>query len=271
MTPFEFKYGTGIVRFVHFFSYPEGVTVEDGEKWYFGEHVPRARELPGVTRYRTWRGLPPIPMGAPDPYDRFVRMSELAFENMALARQATLEDSGTSTGLWTLTSGAQAFGEFECVFLDEEPQFDLIRDIPVQQYKYVALPLKYAGGEPRYEYSEDTIIDVYMLNYRVPVVDGEDWYLGHHVREGKLSKHVGLRHYQTWKTLEVPEGPDSPLKPNRFYRLTELGLPAAAQVWPKEDDPPRPRMLFTVSQVGNVLGDWRNIIIDPKQAEDLLA
>ena len=34
MAPFEFNYGTGIVRFVHFFNYPEGVTVEDGEQWY---------------------------------------------------------------------------------------------------------------------------------------------------------------------------------------------------------------------------------------------
>ena len=267
MAPFEFNYGTGIVRFVHFFNYPEGVTVEDGEQWYLGEHVSQVQKLPGIIRYRTWRGLPPIPLFSPDPYDRFVRMSELVFENMALAQQATLGNAS----LWTAAAaGNPGFGELECVFLDEQPQFDLTKDIPVQQYKYAALPLKYSGREPRYEDGEDAIILVYIFNYSVHVADGEDWYLGHHVREGKLSKQVGLRHYQTWIRLPTSDAPDNPLKPNRFYRLTELGFPASVQVGPKEADRPRSRMLVTMSQLGNVMVDLRNILIDPKQVQDLL-
>lgn len=267
MARFEFGFSTGVVRFVHFFNYPEGVSIGDGEKWYFDEHVSAARALPGIVRYRTWYGLPPIPMGAPDPYDRFVRMSELVFENMALCQQATIKNAS----LWISASrGKLGFGEFECVFLDEEPQFDLTKDIPVQQYKYIGFPARYAGGEPVYEDNDDEIMDVYMFNYRVSVVDGEDWYLGHHVREGKISKQVGLKHYQTWKTLRIPEESGNPLKPNRFYRITELGLPGSARVWPKEGDPPKPRIIFTMLPIGNVLGDWRNIVIDPKQVEDLL-
>jgi len=268
MAAFEFKAGGhGIARFVYLFNYPEGVSVSDGEAWYLGEHVPQVKKLTGILRYRSWRALPPIPMPSPDPYDRFVRMSELAFENMVACRQATL----ANLRLWTPSSkGVPGFGELECVILDEEPQYDLLRDVPAEQYKYMALPLKYSGGAPELEDTEDTIIDVYMFNYGVPIADGEDWYLGHHVREGKLVKQVGVTHYQTWKTIRVPQEPNSPLRPNRFYRLTELGLPASAKEWPKEGDPPRPRLLFTMSQLGNVLGDWRNIVIDPEQVRDLL-
>ncbi|MBT4161010.1 MAG: hypothetical protein HOC70_10435 [Gammaproteobacteria bacterium] len=268
MTPFEFNYGNGAVRFVHLFNYAEGVTVEDGEQWYFGEHVSQVKKLSGITRYRTWRGLPPIPVPSPYPYDRFVRMTELVFENMALAQQATLGNPS----LWAAASaGETGFGEFECAFLDEQPQFDLIKDMPVQQYKYAALPLKFSGGEHQYEEGEDALILVYMFNYCVSAADGEDWYLGHHAREGKLTKQVGLRHYQTWRTLPTPEEPDNPLKPNRLYRLTELGLPAAAQLLPKEGAPSKPQLLITMSQLGNVFGDLLNIIIDPRQVQDLLA
>ncbi|MBV04968.1 MAG: hypothetical protein CL474_03135 [Acidobacteria bacterium] len=268
MTPFEVKYGTGIVRFVHFFSYPEGVTVEDGEQWYFGEHIPQVKKLSGVTRYRTWRGLPPISVPSPYPYDRFVRMSELVFENMAIAQQATLGN----TSLWTAASAEEpGFGEFECVFLDEQPQFDLIKDTPVQQYKYAALPLKFSGGEHQYDDEEDAIILVYMFNYCVPAADGEDWYLGHHAREGKLAKQVGLRHYQTWRTLPAPEKPGNPLNPNRYYRLTEEGLPAWTRAGPKEASPPRPRLLITMPQFGEVFTDLINIAIDPKQVQNVLA
>jgi hypothetical protein len=264
MTPFEVRYGTGIVRFVHFFSYSEGVSVEEGEQWYFDVHVPQVKKLSGVTRYRTWRGLPPIWVPSPYPYDRFVRMSELVFENMALARQATLGDPS----LWAEASERKpGFGEFACVFLEEEPQYDLIKDMPVQQCKYAALPLKFSGGEHQYEDGEDALILVYLFNYCVPAADGEDWYLGHHAREGKLTKQVGLRHYQTWRTLPVPEESGSPLKPNRFYRLTEEGLPAWAQEGPKQE---RPTLLITMPQFGEVFGDLVNMAIDPRQVQNLL-
>jgi hypothetical protein len=271
MLPFQFKTGGhGIVRFVHFFNYPEGTSVDDGEKWYFGEHVPQASRLPGLLRYRTWRTRPPIPLPSPDPYDRFVRMSEMVFENMEMCRQVMANSS-----LWTPSSeGVPGFREFECMFLDEEPQYDLLRDVPVQQYNKMALPTKYAGGPPAHreyhlEDSEDTVIDVYFFNYRddIPFVEGEDWYLGHHTREGRHAKQVGVKHYQTWKTIRVPE--DSLLHPNRFYRLTELGLPLAGFREVSDGGSPA-RLLYTQSQFGRVIDEWRNLIIDPNDAQDLL-
>jgi hypothetical protein len=263
MAHFEFKWGNGVVRFVHFFNYPQEISPEASEKWYFEQHVPEVKKLPGIIRYRTWRGLPSIKWYTYDPWDRFVRMSEIAFENLELCLSATMLNPAP----WS----DRGFREFECAILDEEPQYDLLRDVPVQQYKYASLLPKFAGGEPEYDISDDTFMDIYMFNYKVPLVDGEDWYLGHHTREGRHSKQLGNRHYQTWKILRVQEGKNSLLKPNRFYRLTELGLPEFLRSgWPPGTPRPRSYMTFTQSPLGEVIGEWRNILIDPARAQDLL-
>jgi hypothetical protein len=263
MARFEFKWGHGVVRFVYFFNYPKEIELEVGEKWYFEQHVAQVKKLPGIIRYHTWRGLPAIKWGTYNPWDRFVRMSEIAFENLELCLNATTRNSA----LWS----DKGFRELESAITDEEPQFDLLRDVPVQQYKYASLLPQFVGGEPEYDASDDTFMDVYMFNYRVPLVDGEDWYLGHHTREGRHSKQLGNRHYQTWKILRVPEEKDSALRPNQFYRLTELGLPEFLRSgWPPGAQQPRSYMTFTPSPVGEVIGQWRNILIDPAKVQDLL-
>jgi len=269
MSCFQFDYGIGVARFVHFFNYPKGVSVEGGEKWYFGTHVPQVKKLPGTVRYKTWKGLPPIPMGTPDPYDRFVRMSELVFDNLELCLKGTTRNPK----LWaSAPEGKPGFNEFECVILDEKPQYDMVKDVPVQQYKYIPTPPNYVGGAPEYDDEGDSFMDIYMFNYRVPTIDGEDWYLGHHVREGRRVKQMGMCHYQTWKTIKVPDEPGSSINPNRFYRITELGLPASYKTprKPQPGEPPRGRLVFTRSPMGNVLGDWRNILIDPFNPQDLM-
>lgn len=266
MSRFEIKHGRGLVRFIHFFNYPKNIPVEDGEKWYFSQHAPRAGQLPGLVRFRTWRGLPPIKMWTYDSYDRFVRVSELAFENMELCLKATTRNPG----LWRpYMEDKPGFNELECVMVDEEPQFDLLKDVPVQQFKYLHLPPEYTGDEPDYDESDDTFLDIYMFNYRVSNADGEDWYLGHHTREGRISKELGRRHYQTWKSLDVPEEQDSPLKPNRFYRITELGLPDWARGIPRPGGNPKSFISFTRSPLGEVIYEWRNILIDPDQVQEL--
>ena len=267
MTSFTFKYGNVLARFVHFFSYPREISIEEGEEWYFSKHVPEVKKLPGIVRYRSWRGLPPIKMWTYDPYDRFVRMSEIVFQNLEFCLNATI----FNPKLWLVNQDkSPGFNEFECVVLDEEPQYNLLKDIPVQQYQYTALRAKFIGGPPEYYEEDDTFMDVYIFNYKVPVVDGEDWYLGHHIREGRISKQLGNKHYKTWKTLKVPEDSSSTLKPNRFYRITELGLPQYARTGPKPGNPPKARLAYTRSPLGEVINEWRNILIDPNEVQDLL-
>lgn len=266
---FSLSYGRGLVRFVHMFNYPEGVSAQEGDRWYFEEHVPAVKALPGIVRFKTWKALEPIAMWTFDPYDRFTRMTELVFENMELCLNGTVRNPG----LWAAGSGSLGFRELECIMLDEEPQYDLLRDVPVQQYKYAAVPPKYTPGKMMEDDSDDVILDVYMFNYseKFTLTEGEDWYLGHHTREGRITKQLGNKHYQTWKSLKTAEEENSTLRPNRFYRLTELGLPAYAMGKGMPAVGERPAMLaYTQSPFGRAIGEWRNILINPDEALDLL-
>lgn len=257
------------MRFVHLFNYAEGVSKKDGETWYLGDHVPKVRKLPGVVRYRSWRqvdfGIPYPSPGAPTPFDQFVRRSELCFENLEIALKALR----STPALWAPSrEGVPGFKEFECMFLEEEPEFNLLQDAPHQQYKYMTLPLWWPKGRPPFDDAEEIFIDSYCFFYvpEVTFADGEDWYLGHHTREGKQLS--GMKHYRTWRTIRVPEEPGSPLRPNKWVRLTELGMAPSAYKATMVNDETRIR--FTPSPLGRVIGGWLNISIKLNLVDDLL-
>jgi hypothetical protein len=84
-----------------------------------------------------------------------------------------------------------------------------------------------------------------------------------------MTKALGSRHYQTWKSLTVPEEQDSRLKPNRFYRITELGLPDWSRGIRRPGGNPKSFVTYTRSPLGEVINEWRNILIDPAQVENL--
>ena len=268
----SFTYGRGRVRFVHMFNYPENLSREACEKWYLEDHVPAVRSLPGVVSYRTWEALPPSVMWTFDPFDRFVRLSEVIFADMESCLNATVRNPG----LWAIGAhDTPGFRELECMMLDEEPQYNLVKDIPVQQYKYITNPACYTRGKMVDGDIDDVVMDVYMFNYdpKFTFEEGEDWYLGHHVREGRYTKRMGHRHYMTWKPLRIPVEEGCPLQPNRFWRFTELGLPEYSMDPSVLDLEPgeRPAMMkYTQDPRGQVIGEWRNIIIDPDAAVDLL-
>ena len=270
---FTFSYGRGPVRFVYMFSYPKGVDRDAAEAWYLNEHVPAVRSQPGVTGYRSWKALPPISMWTFDPYDRFDRISEVVFEDMESCLNATVRNPG----LWKKNAeDVPGFRELECALLDPEPQYNLLKDIPVQQYKYINYPGRYTPGVMLDTDRDDVIMDIYMFNYdpKFTFEEGEDWYLGHHVREGRITKRLGHRHYQTWKPLRVTVDESCPLQPNRFWRFTELGLPDYAVDPAKSGLKPGEKpalMTYTQDPRGQVIGEWRNILIDPDKAEDLMA
>ena len=267
MARLQMQQGKGAVRFLYFFNYPKDVAVEDCERWFFSEHAPSVAKLKGLQSFRSWKGLPPIRMGTYDPWDRFNRLAELVFDNYDNCIDGTINNGG----LWqSATEGQTGFREVECICVDDVPQYDLLKEIPVQQFKYINNPPEFTGDED-FDESDDTFIDLYMFNYRVPNADGEDWYLGHHVREGRITKRLGNRHYQTWKSHNVPEVEGSPLKPNRFYRITELGLPDWSRGIKRPGGNPRSFIKFTRSPVGEVIGEWRNILIEPGDFDDLLA
>jgi hypothetical protein len=264
-----------MIRFVHLFNYAEGVSLQDGEAWYLGKHVPQVKKLPGIVRYRSWKqvdmGIPYPSPGAPTPFNQFVRRTELCFEDQKQGIRAVMGNPA----LWTPSGkGVPGFREFESMFLNEEPQYNLLQDAPPQHYKYMALQLWWPKGRPQVDEDEEIFIDSYCILYapNVSFADGEDWYLGHHTREGKQLP--GMKHYQTWKTIRVPEQPDSPLKPNRWARLTELGMSITAYKATMVNEETRIR--FTPAQITQpggrgVIGGWLNISIKLDQYDDLLA
>jgi hypothetical protein len=258
-----------MIRFVHVFNYAAGVSRADGERWYLGTHVPAVRKLAGVRRYRSWQqvetGIPYPSAGAPTPFDQFARRTELCFDDYDAWRAAYRSDPR----LWTpARERSVGFGPFECMFLEEEPQYDLLRDAPPQHYKYMSLQLEWPKGAPEIDYDAEIFIDSYCFAYgpKITFQQGEDWYLGHHTREGKQLP--GMKHYKTWKTIRVPEEQGAPFHPNKWSRLTELGMSPAAYIADMVTEATRIR--FTPSPFGNIIGEWLNISIKLPQVEDFL-
>lgn len=58
------------LRFVVLFSYPDGVSTEEGEDWYLNVHAPEICRLPGLKRFfshKTYKNYPaPLPMPEED-------------------------------------------------------------------------------------------------------------------------------------------------------------------------------------------------------------
>jgi hypothetical protein len=193
------------------------------------------------------------------------RRSELFFEDVNSATHALASDAA----LWAKAEGnAPGFREFECMLLPEQPQYDLLRDAPPQHYKYMTLPLWWPNGAPEPDDTAEIFIDSYCIAYRpdISLATGEDWYLGHHTREGKQLP--GMKHYRTWRTIPVSEELPAPLRLNKWTRLTELGMSAEAFRATMVDNATRIR--FTPSPFGSVIGSWLNIDIKPGDGDDLM-
>jgi len=258
-----------MIRFVHLFNYPRGISRKDGDSWYLARHVPVVRELPGIVRYRSWPqvdvGIPYPSAGAPTPFDQYARRTELCFESLAAFQRAYKANAE----LWTTAGeGKVGFGAIEGMLLHDEPEFDLLRDAPQQQYKYMTLALSWPNGRPEIDEDAEVFIDSYCLSYslKISFTEGEDWYLGHHTREGKQLP--GMKHYRTWRTIKAPDELRTPIDLNKWVRLTELGMSPAAYITDMVNDETRVR--FTPSQYGNVLGGWLNISIKFGVMDDFL-
>jgi len=48
-----------ILRWVIVFRYPEGVSLEEGDDWYLNVHAEEVAQQPGLTRFFSYRVLPP--------------------------------------------------------------------------------------------------------------------------------------------------------------------------------------------------------------------
>jgi hypothetical protein len=96
-------YDTSIVRWITFIRYPEGVLVEDGEKWFLEVHAKEAVKQPGLLKfvsYRSWEpqravsGAPTAGATMPDGMIKprsWVRMCEYWYKDIDAWRKAVLD------------------------------------------------------------------------------------------------------------------------------------------------------------------------------------
>lgn len=125
-----------MIRWMFLVRYPDGVSVEEGDAWYLGTHVHEARQMPGLRRYRTWALRPAPSPGAGRPLEalnRWTRMTELAFDDWdAWSHAVNGAPVDFTPAPWAQKQEGTASASYvsETIFIDDEPQYDLLRDPP---------------------------------------------------------------------------------------------------------------------------------------------
>lgn len=100
--------GRQAVKYILTFSYPEGMSFDEGEEWYLRGLVPVARKMPGIIRYVTWKAIQLTGEQPPG----FTRLTEVWFEDITAWQKAMdSEESRASAkfnqnpgGSWTLNT-----------------------------------------------------------------------------------------------------------------------------------------------------------------------
>jgi len=120
-----------MIRWLYLIKYPEGVSVEDGEKWYLETHTQEAKRMvaQGLVSYKTWKALP-APFGTTsrtkDQLNEWHRVTELVFRSWDDFRAAVVEAGYEYT---PPSYGAKGF-VYQTVFLAEAAEYDLLAEIP---------------------------------------------------------------------------------------------------------------------------------------------
>lgn len=113
-----------MLRWVFLVRYPEGVSVEDGERWYFEHHVREAQGMLGLRRYRTWQ-MQPAPSGGAgrtqEQLNRWVRLTELTFDDFAAWQHAMENLPALTPAPWADSDQGIPSYLSETIFLPEEP------------------------------------------------------------------------------------------------------------------------------------------------------
>ena len=133
-----------ILRWVTFFRYPDGVRVEEGEKWFMDVHAKEAAQQPGLIRFFSYRTLPggfPPPQPGQRPFTHpntrlhahWHRVSELWYENNNGWRKSILESPPPYTkpawATWEKYPFVKPREEFASTFILERPTDDYLRDL----------------------------------------------------------------------------------------------------------------------------------------------
>ena len=113
-----------IMRWVCIFKYPEGVSVEEGERWYLEVHSQEVKQQDGLLKYVSHRALEPFPRPTP-----WLRVSELWYENFDAWRKANIDSPPKYTKPpW---SKEEPFVDVASTFVRYKPDVDFLKDNPM--------------------------------------------------------------------------------------------------------------------------------------------
>ena len=204
-----------MLRWVFLLRYPEGVSKEDGERWYLGTHTQEAKKLRGLRRYvscRAEKATVAPPWTTVERLNMWDRVTELAFDDW----EAWQDGAVTHVPQYTPAPYGPRGFEFETIFIDDAPDNDFLGNSP-------------APGSLSAAESERLVRWLFLLRYSETITkeQGETWYLGTHTQEAKHM--LGLRRYVSWKAQRPP--PEVPARgAGRWDRLTELAF-ADMEAW----------------------------------------
>lgn|GEM_PF-5873957 len=177
--------------------------------------IERIAAIPGVLQVQWWSArVVPQPEDVKNSLNAYTGVLDVFTDSPDVIAESVLPVlEGELGGVFSFLRG---------IVSDAEPEFDLLRETPPQHISYQHLPIawKHGHGPVRREPTgNDLFRYTYFFAYRQDVSweDGEDWYLGHHTREGKQLSN--LVHYVTWHRRPTVAPESSVLG---LVRVTEL-------------------------------------------------
>lgn len=112
------------IRWYQAIAYPEGVSVDEADRWYVEVHGKEAARQPGLLRFVSHRALRNPPFPTP-----WVRISELWYEDFNAWRKAVLDSPPRySAPPW---GGSYPFVKMVSTFVPFKPDVDFLRDNPL--------------------------------------------------------------------------------------------------------------------------------------------
>ncbi len=117
-----------ILRWISVFKYPEGVPVEEGERWYLDVHSREVMRQQGLTRFYSFRTID-FPGHSPYPWHR---VSEMWYENFDGWKKSVVDSPPAYTPPpWASHDTypyLKPYVDFASAFILERPTNDFLRD-----------------------------------------------------------------------------------------------------------------------------------------------
>jgi hypothetical protein len=124
-----------VVRWFYVFRYPDGITPDEGDKWFLNTHAPEVMKQPGLLRYFSYRTVDSYKPDRPNDKGRqrqWHRLVEQWYEDLGSWKKNVLESGIKYTPPpWAQTPELPFFkpySNFISTFIGEVPDIDFIRD-----------------------------------------------------------------------------------------------------------------------------------------------